>query len=103
MITYWLRVHCRWVLVTTTRAVWAATPRWTGREACRVAAGALAGLGMAAAPLVLPRLLAPAVGPFETLGGLTPVGGTALPVPEPATWTLVLVAVIGLVRLRRRG
>ena len=34
MKTYWLRVHCRWVLVTTTFAVWAGTPRWIADVAC---------------------------------------------------------------------
>lgn len=44
MIRYhlWSWLHCRWITVTTTRAIWLATPRAVGVWACR---GAVLGLG----------------------------------------------------------
>lgn len=85
MITYWLRVHCQWLLVTTSLAVWAATPH----AAWDVACNAVAWLG-APAPTV-------AFVPREVEG----FAGTPQSIPEPGTLALLAAGAMVLVAFRQ--
>ena len=79
MITYWLRVRCHWLLVTTSLAVWAATPHAVVDMACS-AWRALP------AERVVPSVVAP---------------GAPIEVPEPAGWAVLVVGAVGLAGIRR--
>ena len=79
MRTYWIRQHCHWLLVTTSLAVWAATPHAVVDVACSA---------WRALPeeRAVPSVIAP---------------GAPIEVPEPARWAVLAAGVLGLAGVRR--
>ena len=82
MITYWLRVHCHWIMVTTSVAVWAATPHAAYDVACNAAGW------FAPSPVE-------AFVPQEV-----EVPAAPIPVPEPGTFAILAAGVVLLAGLR---
>ena len=72
MRTYWIRQHCHWLLVTTSLAVWAATPHAVVDVACSA---------WRALPeeRAVPSVIAP---------------GAPIEVPEPGTLGLLALGII---------
>lgn len=116
MITYWRRIKCVWVKVTTTVAEWASLPHvQLGAAGCSlVGVGVIVGVGI---------IYLPAKPPAKTWGNPAPPSdiiapqllhsGDSLPAwdalhprptptDEPATALLLLAGVAGLAAARRR-
>jgi hypothetical protein len=124
MITYWRWIHCHWVKVTTTRAVWAGLRHIVGPMlACSVVASAPLP-AYPYLPFEAPQAQAPApeaiwypypgTSPFEAIaafgmpvevGALQVGAGSPLaqhPVPEPASLLLMAPALLALAWRRTR-
>ncbi len=77
MITYFIRVGCQWVKVTTSRAIWARLPHVVGQIGCKATPLALAALLGTPAPANLPPVLRRPIAP-PPVGALPPAGALPL-------------------------
>lgn len=75
MITYWRRIRCRWVRVTTDLATWRRLPHVT------IGAGCAAGIGIGGALAMLPPAHSPA-----TLRYAPPPPIQMIAAPQPSVW-----------------
>jgi hypothetical protein len=102
MITYWARIKCRWVKVTTDIGTWAALPHVQLGAACTLAGAAVITGGVALGSAIWPAYNAPQgpagvvqgsaghtrrpivfAGPHEPPASTTP---TPTPTPTPGVW-----------------
>lgn len=101
MISYFIWTHCRWVYVTTTRAIWAALPHVSKTA---IVCGAI-GSVTPATPVANGR--SHGVIPPRVVAELPPAAYLApepVRVGEPAGLAVMGVALVGLgVLVRRRG
>lgn len=119
MITYliWSRTLCRWVHVTTTRAVWRSLPHLTVVGACLVLHGtALPSRPAHAAPLAIAQAAVEDADAFGSdiwygrggdvlisapLEWKMPRLGEPVRVPEPSSVVVLVAAFVGLGLMRR--
>lgn len=83
VIRYYIRINCHWLLVTTSVAVWAATPHAAYDVACSAAGW-----------------LAPPVAPVAFVPHEIPAHEAPVPVPEPATLAILAAGVAWLAARR---
>jgi hypothetical protein len=103
MITYFIRLHCAWLRVTTSRAAWLAVPRAVVLAGCRVAPlGVVAALSNGHQVLTSPD---PSPAPDASFQ-IPPTWVDPVPapvaMPEPSSLAVLAAGVVGVILLRRR-